>query len=1065
IEQKVNTPIVCSGYTLFPDGALCYFRAEESPTKHHVMQIWQTPFISGNILPSAHQDSYLYKVGNKDIVKAMAESQEVLMLSVKEDTYGDLYSDLARKCTDVIDSYYWIDKSEAFDLRSALVTIRETATAAIEEYEKKIRIKKNTTAEIQRVQEKAETLFEQFRRQSYDSVAVFVHALAELRALRGALISLKDLRYTDLPLIESLEEESTKMSETLSSECIAFLLQEDALAPYVEQIEGENQSITELETAKQAQELEARVDQIGSDLELLIDIVSNLKIEDATQTTRIIENISAMYARLNQVKAEVKQKQKSLVSTEAVAEFNAQLKLLDQGIINYLDISDTPQKCDDYLTKLMVQLEELEGKFAEFDEFILQITEKREEIYGAFDSRKNALLEARNNRTTALQKAAERILKGIRNRVKAIQDQNEINGFFAADLMIEKVRDIIRQLQELEDSNKANNIQTQLKTLKEEAIRQLRDRQDLFVDGHNVIRLGKHQFSVNVQPLDLTVVQENGKLYFHLTGSDFFLEITDPALLETRSVWQQQIISETEMVYRSEYLAYQLFEQTARQKLLNANGELAQLVQNAAASRYQEAYTKGVHDEDAVKILAALVQLSTQIDLLCFTPDVRACANLFWNSFLDAEQKKLFQNQLKSAGVILQVFPETHGFDFLINDLATAVLTFQEQTELFAQLSVRQVATYLFRELSRADEFVISPEAAALQKAFLDHLQHKKSVRQYEDSVVELRENRVEQFELIRKWVHAFLEQSNMEDHQAYLEETATLLLLSNFSKDRVIQAKSVVPLEELRGSHPLIEAGNYQLDYHAFMQKMEHHQMQVVPHFEAFQSLKKQLTTTYKKQLRLDDFKPRVLSSFVRNKLIDQVYLPIFGDNLAKQIGTADENTRTDRMGMLLLISPPGYGKTTLMEYIADRLGLIFMKINGPTLGHQVVSLDPSAAPNMACRQELEKLNLALEMGNNVMLYLDDIQHCHPEFLQKFISLCDAQRKIEGVFAGESKTYDLRGKRICVVMAGNPYTESGDKFQIPDMLANRADIYNLGDIIGDSAEVFKLSYIENALT
>ena len=49
--------------------------------------------------------------------------------------------------------------------------------------------------------------------------------------------------------------------------------------------------------------------------------------------------------------------------------------------------------------------------------------------------------------------------------------------------------------------------------------------------------------------------------------------------------------------------------------------------------------------------------------------------------------------------------------------------------------------------------------------------------------------------------------------------------------------------------------------------------------------------------------------------------------------------------------------------------------------------------------------------------------------------------------------------------MAGNPYTESGDRFQIPDMLSNRADIYNLGDIIGDTAHLFKLSLIENALT
>ena len=103
--------------------------------------------------------------------------------------------------------------------------------------------------------------------------------------------------------------------------------------------------------------------------------------------------------------------------------------------------------------------------------------------------------------------------------------------------------------------------------------------------------------------------------------------------------------------------------------------------------------------------------------------------------------------------------------------------------------------------------------------------------------------------------------------------------------------------------------------------------------------------------------------------------------------------------------------------------------------------------------------------MGDNVMLYLDDIQHCNPEFLQKFISLCDAQRKIEGVYNGKARTYDLRGKKVSVVMAGNPYTESGGKFQIPDMLANRADTYNLGDIIGGHAESFKASYIENSLT
>jgi len=1122
IEQKVHTPILCNGYTHFPNGELCYFRAENEASKHHVIQIWQTPFTANDIVHSEHTDSYLYKVGNKDIVKAMAECQEVLILSNKEDTYSGLYTDLVKKATDVIDSYYWIDKPEGFKLHEPLREIRTTATTAIDEFEKKLRIQNSTKTEINRVHTKATELFDKSRKNSFDAIDLFVEMLAELRVLRGEIISLKELRYTDLELIEKLEIQCIEITDSLSEDCVKFLLEDNALVPYIEKIKAEEAGLEQITTATQAKELEGNIDQIGKELELLIEIVSNLKIDDPTQTTRIIDNISSMYAGMNQVKAAAKKAQKSLMGTEAVAEFNAQLKLLDQGIINYLDIADSPQKCDEYLTKLMVQLEELESKFAEFDEYILKITEKREEIYSVFEARKNDLLESRNNRTSALQSAAERILNGIRNRVKSIKEVNEINGFFAADLMIDKVRNIITQLTDLDDSNKANSIQTQLKTLREEAIRQLRDKQDLFVDGQNIIKFGRHKFSVNVQPLDLTIVQENGNMKFHLTGTNFYDDITDSDFLNTKDIWSQSLISENKNVYRAEYLAYQLFNQD-RDTLLSANGQLLNHVQKAASTRYQEAYTKGIHDEDAAKILTALLQLSKEIDLLCFTPNVRACARVFWEEFLNGrtyavhpptpseggdrrggsskggdsslreEQlavvspsrgsntsvspfgggkgvdsrptRDLFKKQLKSASVLLELFPDTHEFDFIIDELENEVKLFQASTGLFTDIQVEKVAEYLFRELARSDKFIISSPAAKLHGEFLKYLKEKKSVSNYENSVRELEGHYVEQFQLIRKWLHAFITQHKKLQYESYINETATLLLLNNFDKKCVIKTDTTITISDLHGMHALVEDGSYRLDYNDFTEKMETYEREVVPRFARFLEMKKDLADRYKSQLRLNEFEPRVLSSFVRNQLIDKVYLPTFGDNLAKQIGTADENTRTDRMGLLLLISPPGYGKTTLMEYIANRLGLIFMKINGPALGHHVTSLDPADAPNAAAAQELEKLNLALEMGDNVMLYVDDIQHCNPEFLQKFISLCDAQRKIEGVFRGASKTYDLRGKRIAVVMAGNPYTESGDKFQIPDMLANRADIYNLGDILGDSEAVFKMSYIENAMT
>lgn len=292
------------------------------------------------------------------------------------------------------------------------------------------------------------------------------------------------------------------------------------------------------------------------------------------------------------------------------------------------------------------------------------------------------------------------------------------------------------------------------------------------------------------------------------------------------------------------------------------------------------------------------------------------------------------------------------------------------------------------------------------------------------------------------------------------------LLFNQNYrGSSAVIQTTSVRTVQGLRGDHSSINNGQLTFTYASFSEKLNSYIASGAIKFERYRSERKMLLQQFKRDLKLDEFTPRVMSSFVRNKLINELYLPLIGDNFAKQIGAAGNKKRTDLMGMLLLISPPGYGKTTLMEYVANRLGLIFMKINGPAVGNKVTSLDPTEAPNASAREEIEKLNLALEMGNNVMIYVDDIQHVSPEFLEKFISLCDAQRKIEGVYKGNSKTYDLRGKKVAVVMAGNPYTESGERFKVPDMLANRADTYNLGDMLSANEKAFKLSYLENALT
>ena len=97
-------------------------------------------------------------------------------------------------------------------------------------------------------------------------------------------------------------------------------------------------------------------------------------------------------------------------------------------------------------------------------------------------------------------------------RVGGFETINEINGYLASDLMIDKVRDVIAQLVRAgRPASRRMIIQTQLKTIREDSVRQLKDRNELYVDGKDIIQFGNHKFSVNTQALDLSIVPARGR--------------------------------------------------------------------------------------------------------------------------------------------------------------------------------------------------------------------------------------------------------------------------------------------------------------------------------------------------------------------------------------------------------------------------------------------------------------------------------------------------------------------------------------------------------------------------
>lgn len=1292
IKKQLANPIYCNGMALAENGRLVLFSDQSEPSRIHPMQIWHTPYASHEYVSELPESTSFYgKIGNKELVRGISDLYSITRLIDNQSVSQKLYEELADNTSRLFDSYYWLSEPELSEVASSIKEVTATAELVIDEFAKVQSIQKQTQTALADADKQQSEILRQIRVTSFESASDYVDQLSALRRQKGRLVSLEDLRYLDSDKLQALQKQLEEAESELAEKTVLFLSGEEALSSYEGILVDVSERLNTAETNAELKPVLEKIDETAQGLDLLTELLGTLDVADATVRTQIIDDISTIYASLNQSKAKLNHKRKNLGSAEVVAQFGAQFKLFGQSIANALSIANTPEKSDEQMAKLLVQLEELESQFADpetnsGDQFLADIISKREEIYETFENHKQQLLDARNRKAQNLGDGALRMLESIKKRtqstgVTGFTEEEALNTYFAADGLVQKVRNIAKELQAMGFSVKADDIDARLKAIQIESYKSLKDKSDLFEDGGQIIKLGKHRFSVNTQPLDLTLLsrqQSDGTrvLNLHLTGTDYYEVLNNAELNALRPYWDMNIASESDKVYRAEYLAYSIIESAKNSQdglteerlyqaydatiiTLDVNGDidndsaLSKLVKAYATPRYQLGYDKGIHDHDATLLLMQILPTLREAGLLIYTPQVRALAQLFYwqlnivqalgldslrqfgydkwlnesvltraNNWTDraatAEQlrRALGSDTAKSLLVedmsqVMRHFVMAHNDDSISVDegsstdnAASKQSTSQLDSELDSNTSdihnanifkpsyVQLACEYLVSVMGQSAEsnasahntikWQTSQQAQQLCEQLSQTLnsasgstQNTASFDQLQSSIGKLGFQPKSAYELLATWFHALLDKTyggtesanvsangtdeagetlseeqlaeietqntlrkqQLESGRHYVPEAIAILLtqLNDAQREALVQrlidsgasfdkglgnkgqgskkidnqgvnatpsalsfssitssatssitsltsinnplnqvqsferSTSKVSLESqvnnLLGEHIRIHQQTLTFAVDDFLNRLHHHDTQVIPAYRRYLAMRSEILHDSKETLRLDEFMPRPLSSFVRNRLINESYLPLIGDNLAKQMGTVGEDKRTDLMGILMMISPPGYGKTTLMEYVANRLGLIFMKINCPSLGHDVTSLDPEKAPNATAREELNKINLAFEMGNNVMLYLDDIQHTHAEFLQKFISLGDGTRRIDGVWQGKTKTYDMRGKKFCVVMAGNPYTESGEAFKVPDMLANRADIYNLGDIMSGMEEVFALSYIENSLT
>jgi hypothetical protein len=1083
IRKEVSTPLSCHGFCLFEDGRMLTFRdSSAEPTRVHAMQLWKTPFVSAELAAVVPKDGgYLAKVGNAELVRGISEAYTLARLCDSDDPTRQTYEDLIAGARRMVDAYYWLGHVEAFDLKSQAEQLRRTGELVIDEFEKVSAIRKRAQEALVAAEARQSEILSHVRPDDLKSAEAFMGALTDLRKQRGQLITLRELRYMPMARVDALENEVKARFEEVSRSCVGFLLTPGSLTPLTARLDTFVAAVEKSQKAAEVATLGKDLDRIGDGLSLLNEVVSGLAIEDATARTKILEAVSEVYAQQNRARAILSGRRKELGSAEAKAEFVVQTKLLGQAITAAVARAESPERCDEELAKLLVQLEELEGKFGEVPEYVAELAEKREEASDALSARRQTLLDERQRRAEGLASAANRLFVGVSKRALTFKTADELHAYFASDAMVQKLGDLAKDLFALGESVKAEELEGKLKTARQDALRSLRDKSELFAEGENLIKLGAYRFHVTTQALELAIVPRRGELgtelFLHVAGTDFYERIEDATLESARDLWGQTLVSESHAVYRGEYLAASILGAAERgegglslpklAEVALTTGGLLELTRTFAAERADEGYERGVHDADAALLLDKLVSVYRGAGLLRFGPEPRALGCLTWAS-LEGDERAVLGRRAESLTRLADKLGSGGARDLLAKESEPLVTRAAAALGLSPSARVvAQAARYLVLELgSEHPRFVTAEGARALESGLQAHLRELGEDRAFADDQRRLEKHPAARYGVVRAWLDGYLAGAADRAPLAPYAAEATALLFLGASLEREPSAATVeTVVTGLLGQHERVRERSMAVRLDELLERTGAYMEEQVPRFRAFRKARHELLQKQRARLRLDELAPKVLSTFVRNRLIDEVYLPLIGQNLAKQIGAAGDTKRTDRMGLLLLVSPPGYGKTTLMEYVASRLGLVFVKVNGPALGHDVRSIDPGEAPNATARQEVERINFALEMGNNVMLYLDDIQHTNPELLQKFISLCDGQRRIEGVWKGRSRTYDLRGKRFCVVMAGNPYTESGAKFQIPDMLANRADTYNLGEVLEGKADAFALSYLENALT
>ncbi len=296
----------------------------------------------------------------------------------------------------------------------------------------------------------------------------------------------------------------------------------------------------------------------------------------------------------------------------------------------------------------------------------------------------------------------------------------------------------------------------------QEAGRALRDRVDLFRDGGDTIRLGRHRFAVNTQPLELTLVPHDGgpgaSPHRHRLPRRRYATRRSPRRDRSgTSRWSpSRPRSTAPSTWRRRSSPPARWTRCTRRRPTEPWREL---VRRIAEARYDEGYERGVHDARRARDprrAAAAARRGRPAALPA--GGARGGAAVLGVRRAEPPREASWTRRAASLARARAAFGSSPALDDLRGELAAAIDAFAATTGL--PTDAARAASTSFEELAVAPAgFVTGAGARTLVSAFRKALggPRSKAVREFEDDLRALGDDLAARHQLVRAWLTAYL--------------------------------------------------------------------------------------------------------------------------------------------------------------------------------------------------------------------------------------------------------------------------------------------------------------------